>query len=92
MNLSIQLFNLKKELMRFYYKSLKLILLNRKSLNNGLDRLENLIQEFKKISKIYGKQLLKVSKQAEDVKNKKLIMINFLKQFMIITKKQPNLI
>jgi hypothetical protein len=57
--------------MQFYYKSLKLTSLNRKSLNSGLDPLENRIQEFKQINKIYGKPLHRVNKQAKLVKEKK---------------------
>jgi len=57
--------------MQFYYKSLKLTLLNHKSLNSGLDPLENRIQEFNQINKIYGKPLHRVNKQAKLVKEKK---------------------
>lgn len=76
--------------MQFYYKSLKSTLLNLKSHNSGLDLLENLIQVFNRINKVYGRPLLRVNKLAKHQKKKKQIMINFLKQFIIKTKKKLN--
>ena len=57
--------------MQFYYKNLKSILLNLKSHNSGLDPLENLIQVFNQINKVYGKLLRRVNKLAKHVKKKK---------------------